>query len=105
MARFVGSLREFVGFGFCCLVRRLGLLVRGFAARFVGSSTGFVVFVFSVLFSRLGLLFLCCCGFFLEGGLSWIFFSEGEAEEKEIEVCWVSFVEIKCLILEFHSEF
>lgn len=33
------------------------------------------------------------------------FFLEGEAEEEEIEVCWVSFVEIKCLILEFHSEF
>ena len=33
------------------------------------------------------------------------FFSKGEEEQEETEVCWVSFVEIECLILEFHSEF
>ena len=33
------------------------------------------------------------------------FFSKGEEEEEETKVSWVSFVEIECLILEFHSEF
>ena len=63
--------------------------------------------VFSVLFSRLGLLFLWLSWIFFFRGRRVVvdFFSKGEEEEEEIEVCWVSFVEIECLILEFHSEF
>ena len=33
------------------------------------------------------------------------FFSKGVEEEEETKVSWVSFVEIECLILEFHNEF
>ena len=113
-SEFVGSLPEFVGFGFCCLglppkfahiVHRqlhcMGLLVHEFATwvcqfmgSLLGSPTRFVVSVFSVQSTG-----------FVVSLVFMDFFSEGEAEEEGTEVCWVSFVEIECLVLKFHMNF
>ena len=86
---FVGSLSSLWVLGFVAWVRRLGLLVRGFAGQ-----------VFNILIS----CFQCFadCGY---RGFFFFFYSRGRRGRRRLRFSQGSFVEIECLILEFHVNF
>ena len=106
-----GFIVEFVGFGFCCL----------------GSSPGFASLwvrwlgfqYFDLLFSIFRRLWLSWIFFFQRekrkkkrlrcfvdcGCRGFFFFLRGRRGRRRLRFSWGSFVEIECLILEFHVNF
>ena len=105
---------EFVGFGFCCLGSSLG-----FASSWV-RRLGFQYF--DLLFSMFRRLWLSWIFFFqrekrkkkrlrcfvdcgCRGFFFFFFLSRGRRGRRRLRFSWGSFVEIECLILEFHVNF